>query len=358
MVGFIYIGWMFGHLAFLANSGNAAGWILFLLFSVPLCDVAAFTFGKMFGRHKMRPNISPNKTWQGSFGALLVGMALPWIFRFSLAGFGTRELLLAGLIVGVGSQLGDLSISVIKRDIGIKDMGLADRRTRRRARSHRQPDLRGAAVLPHDPLLRGNDVMERWDYQPTADFGKTPLEKLSAFPRQPDMLVYSVRLVLHVLIRTWLRIYHRFRITGREHLPKDRPFAMVANHASHLDAVTLLSALPLLRIQKAYPAAAKDYFFTSMPKIAFSAVVMNAMPFDRKENPRDSLSLCRDLLETPGHVLILFPEGTRSTTGELAPFKPGIGFLTAARTSRWCRASWKAATAPGRKARSCHARAN
>jgi phosphatidate cytidylyltransferase len=123
IVGFIYIGWMFGHLAFFANSRNAAGSILFLLFSVPLCDVAAFTFGKAFGKHKMRPNISPNKTWEGSFGAFLVGMALPWIFRFSLAGFGTRELVLAGLIVGVGSQLGDLSISVIKRDIGIKDMG-------------------------------------------------------------------------------------------------------------------------------------------------------------------------------------------------------------------------------------------
>jgi phosphatidate cytidylyltransferase len=123
IVGFIYIGWMFGHLAFLANGRNAAGAILFLLFAVPLCDVAAFTFGKLLGRHKMRPNISPNKTWEGSLGALAVGMALPWIFRFSLEGFGTRELLLAGLIVGVGSQLGDLSISVIKRDIGIKDMG-------------------------------------------------------------------------------------------------------------------------------------------------------------------------------------------------------------------------------------------
>ena len=123
MVGFIYVGWMFGHLAFLANGRNAAGTILFLLFAVPLCDVAAFTFGKLLGRAKMRPNISPNKTWGGSLGAFAVGMALPWIFRFSLEGFGTRELLLAGVIVGIGSQLGDLSISVIKRDIGIKDMG-------------------------------------------------------------------------------------------------------------------------------------------------------------------------------------------------------------------------------------------
>ena len=123
IVGFIYIGWMFGHLAFLANGRNAAGAILFLLLAVPLCDVAAFTFGKIFGRHKMRPNISPNKTWEGALGAFAVGMVLPWIFRFSLEGFATRELLLAGVIVGIGSQLGDLSISVIKRDIGIKDMG-------------------------------------------------------------------------------------------------------------------------------------------------------------------------------------------------------------------------------------------
>lgn len=123
IVGFIYIGWMFGHFAFLANGRNHEGLILFLLFSVPLCDVAAFTFGKLLGRRKMRPNISPNKTWGGSIGAFAVGMLLPWAFRFSLEGFGTRELLLAGLIVGIGSQLGDLSISVIKRNIGIKDMG-------------------------------------------------------------------------------------------------------------------------------------------------------------------------------------------------------------------------------------------
>ncbi|MFP5246465.1 MAG: lysophospholipid acyltransferase family protein, partial [Thermoanaerobaculia bacterium] len=171
--------------------------------------------------------------------------------------------------------------------------------------------------------------MDSWQYEPTADFDKSPIEKLRTFPRQPDMLVYALRLVLHTVLRVWLRIYHRYRVLGREHLPLERPFAMIANHGSHLDAISLLSALPLLRIQRAYPAAAKDYFFTSMPKIAFSAVAMNAMPFDRKENPRESLALCRELLETPGHVLIIFPEGTRTPTGEMQAFKPGIGFLTA-----------------------------
>jgi len=172
-------------------------------------------------------------------------------------------------------------------------------------------------------------MMETWDYKPTDDFDKTPIERLSVFPRQPDMFWYGVRFVVHVFLRAWLKVYHRYRVKGREHLPKDQPFVMVANHSSHLDALCLLSALPLTSIQKTYPAAAKDYFFTTLPKVAFSAIVVNAMPFDRKENPRESLDVCRELLATPGHALILFPEGTRSTTGELAPFKPGIGFLTA-----------------------------
>ncbi|MHB0970588.1 MAG: phosphatidate cytidylyltransferase [Thermoanaerobaculia bacterium] len=123
IVGFIYIGWMFGHLGFLANSSNAYGYLLFLLFAVPLNDIAAFTFGRAFGQRKFRPHISPNKTWAGSIGAFAVSMALPWLVRFSFPDFGTRELILTGLIVGIGGQLGDLSISIIKRDIGIKDMG-------------------------------------------------------------------------------------------------------------------------------------------------------------------------------------------------------------------------------------------
>jgi Predicted CDP-diglyceride synthetase/phosphatidate cytidylyltransferase len=123
IVGFIYIGWMFGHLAFLANSRYAYGYLLYVLFATEINDVAAFTFGKLFGKRKFRSNISPKKTWAGSLGALGVSMALPWLLHFSFPHFGAVQLILAGLIVGLGGQLGDLAISVIKRDIGIKDMG-------------------------------------------------------------------------------------------------------------------------------------------------------------------------------------------------------------------------------------------
>ena len=123
IVGFVYIGWMFGHLGFIANATNAYGFICYIVFATELSDVSAFTFGRLFGRHPLRSEISPGKTWEGALGALAVSLLLPWLFRFSFPFFGVRQLILTGLIVGIGGQLGDLSISVIKRDIGTKDMG-------------------------------------------------------------------------------------------------------------------------------------------------------------------------------------------------------------------------------------------
>jgi phosphatidate cytidylyltransferase len=122
IIGFVYIGWMFGHLGLMANARNAYGFICYIIFATALTDVAAFTFGKIFGRHPLRSEISPNKTWEGALGAFGVAMILPWLLRFSFPFFGPWQLFLTGLIVGIGGQLGDLSISVIKRDIGTKDM--------------------------------------------------------------------------------------------------------------------------------------------------------------------------------------------------------------------------------------------
>ena len=123
ILGFIYFGWMFMHLGFLANTGNAYGYLLFLVFAVEVNDVAAYTVGRIFGRRKLRERISPNKTLAGSVGAIVVSLVLPWLLWFSFPHFSPALLVLTGLIVGIGGQLGDLVISYIKRDIGIKDMG-------------------------------------------------------------------------------------------------------------------------------------------------------------------------------------------------------------------------------------------
>lgn len=123
IVGFIYFGRMFSHLGFLANSQYAYGYILYLVLAVEINDIAAFTCGKIFGKRKLRENISPNKTIEGSIGAICVSLVVPWALWFSFPHFEPVHLVITGLVVGVGGQLGDLVISYIKRDIGIKDMG-------------------------------------------------------------------------------------------------------------------------------------------------------------------------------------------------------------------------------------------
>jgi phosphatidate cytidylyltransferase len=123
IVGFTYFGWMFGHVIFLANAKEAYSYLLYLLLAVELNDVAAYVTGKLLGRHALRSNISPKKTWEGSLGALIVSLALPWALWFTFPHFVPRDLIAIGFIIGIGGQLGDLAISVIKRDLGVKDMG-------------------------------------------------------------------------------------------------------------------------------------------------------------------------------------------------------------------------------------------
>lgn len=170
-----------------------------------------------------------------------------------------------------------------------------------------------------------------WRYEPAQNLDQPLTERLRHFPREPEMIVYGLRSLAALVIRAWLRTYHRLEIVGREHLPQESSFVLVANHSSHLDTLCLLAALPLKKLHRAFPAAAADYFFQSVPRTWMAAIVVNALPFARHVHIRQSLGLCEGLLANPGNMLILFPEGTRSATGQLNTFKPGIGLLVAGR---------------------------
>src|SRR3954468_2014550 len=173
--------------------------------------------------------------------------------------------------------------------------------------------------------------MRRWHYEIAQDLDHTLLERLRRFPREPDMLVYGLRSAIALIIRGWLRVYHRFEISGQELVRTNRSLVIVANHSSHVDTLCLLAALPLGKLHCAFPAAATDYFFQSVPRMWIAAVVVNALPFARLTNVRQSLSVCSQLLSNPGNLLIIFPEGTRSSDGETQEFKSGIGALVAGR---------------------------
>lgn len=170
--------------------------------------------------------------------------------------------------------------------------------------------------------------MNEWAYRPAPDLETSLAERLRGFPRQPDLLVYALRSLWAIAARAWLRAYHRLSIEGREHFPA-RSCVLVCNHTSHLDTICLLAAVPLSRLHRTFPAAAADYFFSSLPRSALSATLINALPFDRETKGAESLAVCHRLLETEGNVLILFPEGTRTTTGEMGRFRSGIGRLVA-----------------------------
>ena len=141
------------------------------------------------------------------------------------------------------------------------------------------------------------------------------------------MVVAGLRSASGLALRAWLRLYHRLEIVNRENLPVDGSFVLVANHSSHLDALCLVSAFPVAGLHRVFPAAAADYFFSSMARTTFSAVFINALPFHREVGGEQSLAVCSALLANPGNILIIFPEGTRSTTGQMGRFRSGVGRL-------------------------------
>jgi phosphatidate cytidylyltransferase len=123
LLGLICFGWMLGHLAFLVNLPQGVGLVLLLIFLVSVHDVAAFVIGKLAGRHPLRPALSPRKTWEGAAGALVVVIVVAQGLGWLVPEATRLERLGLGLLVGASATLGDLALSALKRDVGIKDWG-------------------------------------------------------------------------------------------------------------------------------------------------------------------------------------------------------------------------------------------
>ncbi len=128
--GIMYVGWLGSHLVLLrelpvslAINENIGAHLVFLVALLTWAtDTSAYLFGVAFGRHKLIPRISPNKTIEGAVGGLLGAALVGWLLTRGLVPFMTPLAgAVLGLVVGSMAQLGDLVESLIKRDAGIKD---------------------------------------------------------------------------------------------------------------------------------------------------------------------------------------------------------------------------------------------
>ncbi len=112
---------------------------------------------------------------------------------------------------------------------------------------------------------------------------------------------------------------------GLDNIPQDRPYILASNHNSHLDAGAIVASL-WPRTDRVYSLVAKDYFCDGCLKEWFVKTFFNGIPFDRRGQFVDGMRGCEEVVGKRCPV-IMFPEGTRSRTGKLQPFKPGLGFL-------------------------------
>jgi 1-acyl-sn-glycerol-3-phosphate acyltransferase len=134
-------------------------------------------------------------------------------------------------------------------------------------------------------------------------------------------------LLQHLVLFPILRMITPIMVRGTDRLNGAAgPLIVAGNHVSHLDTPVVLRSLPRRIRTRLVVAAAKDYFYTGRVRGTLVSLSMATIPFDRGEGSGDSLRLCEGLLSN-GWSLLIFPEGTRSSTGQLGQVRHGVAVL-------------------------------
>jgi phosphatidate cytidylyltransferase len=117
-----YIPFLAGFAVTVATSPGGVGWLFAGVVIVVCVDVAAYGTGLSFGKTPLAPNISPKKTWEGFAGSLLAALVAGVLLGVLMLGVAWWVGLLLGAVLLGSATLGDLVESLIKRDLGIKDI--------------------------------------------------------------------------------------------------------------------------------------------------------------------------------------------------------------------------------------------
>jgi phosphatidate cytidylyltransferase len=124
LLSIVYVGWLLGHGLLLGILPDGAHLILFLVGTTWAGESAALVIGSAIGRHPLAPGISPRKTVEGAVGQLAASVVSASVLgAWLLPQWSGGTTVLAGAVLGVVGQIGDLGESVIKRSLGAKDTG-------------------------------------------------------------------------------------------------------------------------------------------------------------------------------------------------------------------------------------------
>lgn len=133
MAGILYVGWLLSYLVALrlepgleAFPEAGRNFVFLALFATFGSDTAAYFVGKALGRHRLAPNISPAKTWEGAIAGLFGATIISLLFTLSTPlqlPLSYGQAILLGILVSVFGQLGDLVESLLKRNAGVKESG-------------------------------------------------------------------------------------------------------------------------------------------------------------------------------------------------------------------------------------------
>lgn len=135
LFGLMYVLWLFNFMTKIvyltprSSTGAVTGqfYVLYLIAVTKFSDMGAYLLGSAIGRHQMIPHISPQKTWEGFFGALVLSLcaslALYKLMPGHLSALNWTHATILGLLLGFAAVVGDLAESIVKRSTGVKDSG-------------------------------------------------------------------------------------------------------------------------------------------------------------------------------------------------------------------------------------------
>jgi phosphatidate cytidylyltransferase len=125
--GAVYLGWLGSYAISIRNLEHGLLWVLLIFPIISLADSGGYIFGRLFGKHKMLPIVSPKKSWEGYFGGILMGGLGGWglaaLWHIASSAILPMHGLILGIVISILAPFGDFGESMIKRQFCIKDSG-------------------------------------------------------------------------------------------------------------------------------------------------------------------------------------------------------------------------------------------